>query len=86
MHFTNRETFAVTRHGMPQLPAAAPSLQPTPECVPALVSNVSKPHLAADPHQQRQPMQRQFGQSASRPTPPTAGRDRATLSRKQKYP
>ena len=86
LHATNREKFAATRHGMPQFPAAAPSLRPTPECAPSVVSNASKPHLAADRHRQRQPMQRQFGQIASRPAFATAGRDCATFSRKQKYP
>jgi transposase len=34
LHSTNREKFAVTRHGLPQFPAAAPSLRPTIEFAP----------------------------------------------------
>ena len=85
-HSTNREKFAVTRHGPPQFPAAAPSLRPTIEFAPSVVSDAPKPPLASDPHRQRHQIQRQFGQIASRPALPTAGRDFATLSRKQKYP
>ena len=43
LHATNREKFAVTRHGLTQFPAAAPSLRPTPEFVPSVVSDASKP-------------------------------------------
>src|SRR5271170_5619691 len=86
LHAANRETFAMTRHGLPELPAAPPSLRPTPEFAPSVVNDTSKPPLAADPHRQRHPMQQRFRQIASRPAFPTAGRDLATLSRKQKYP
>jgi hypothetical protein len=58
-------------------------LRPTLESAPSVVSDASKPHLAGDPHRQCHPMQRQFARIASRPT---AGRDFAALSRKQKYP
>ncbi|HEY6456054.1 MAG TPA: hypothetical protein VIY90_12330 [Steroidobacteraceae bacterium] len=83
---TNREKFAVTRHGPPQFPAAASSLRPTIEFAPSVVSDAPKPPLASDPHRQRHQIQRQFRQIASRPTLLTARRNCASLNRKQKYP
>jgi len=53
------------------------------ELAPSVVSDAPKHPLASDPHRQRHQIQRQLGQIASRST---AGRDFATLSRKQKYP
>jgi hypothetical protein len=46
LHAANRETFAVTRHGLPEVPAVAPSLRPTIEFAPSVVSDASKPPLA----------------------------------------
>ena len=43
---TNREKFAVTRHGLPQFPAAAPPLRPTPEFAPSVVSDASQRSLS----------------------------------------
>src|SRR5579863_4189941 len=86
LHATNREEFAVTRHGLPQFPPAAPLLRQTPEFAPSVASDLAKPPLASDLHWQRRPMQRQLRQIASPPAPATVGRDFATLSRKQKYP
>ena len=86
LHAANRETFAVTRHGLPQFPAAVPSLRSTIEFAPSVVSDAQKPPLVSDAHRQRHPIHRQFSQIASRPALPTADRDFATLSRKQKYP
>src|ERR1700722_17963839 len=75
LHATNRENFAVTRHGLPQFPTAAPSLRPTIEFAPSVVSDAQKPALAGNPHRHTHPIQRHFGQIASRPMLPTAGRD-----------
>ena len=86
LHYANRENFAVTRHGLTQFPPAAPPLRPTPEFVPPLVSDASKLLLAVIPTGNAIRSQQQFGQTASRPTLPTVGRDFVTLSRKQKYP
>ncbi len=83
LHAINRETFAVTRHGPQQFPAAAPSLRPMIAFAPSVVSDTPKPPPASGPHRQRHQIQRQFGQIAS---PLTADRDFATLSRKLKYP
>ena len=46
LHSTNRETFAVTRHGLPQFPPAAPPLRPTLEFAPSVVSDAPKLPLA----------------------------------------
>ena len=70
--------------GLPQL--AAPPLRPTLEFALSLVSDDSKLPRAGNPHRHSHPIQRQFRQIAPRPTLPTAGRDLARLSRKQKYP
>jgi len=86
LHFTNRENFTVTRHGMPQFPAAARPLRPTLEFAPTVVSDASKLPLAGNSHRHTHPILRHFRQIASRPTLPTAGRVCDTLSRKQKYP
>ena len=76
LHATNREKFAVTRHGPPQFTAAAPSLRSM--IAPSFVSDAPKHPLASDPHRQRHQIQRQLGQITSRST---VGRDFATLSR-----
>jgi hypothetical protein len=49
LHSTNREKFAVTRHGLPQFPAAAPSLRPAIKFAPSVVSDAPKPLLPAIP-------------------------------------
>ena len=49
LHSTNRGKSAVTRHRPPQFPAAAPSLRPTPEAAPSVVSDAPKPPLASVP-------------------------------------
>jgi hypothetical protein len=83
LHSINPEKLAVTRHGLPQFPAAVPALRPTIELAPSALSDAPKPPLASGSHRQRHPIQQQSGQIALRPT---ADRDCATLSRKQKYP
>src|SRR5271170_7621974 len=86
LHAANRETFAVTRHGLPELPAVAPSLRQTIEFAPSVVSDAPKPPLAGDPRRQGRPIRQRRGRIASRPTPATAGHDLVRLSRKPKYP
>jgi hypothetical protein len=76
----------VTRHGLPEPSAVAPSLRPIIEFAPSVVSDASKPPLAANPHRQRHSMQRPPRQIASHSASTNAGRDLTTLSRKQKYP
>ena len=50
LHSTIPEKFAVTRHGLPQFPPAAPLLRPTPEFAPSVVSDLATPPLASDLH------------------------------------
>jgi hypothetical protein len=53
------------------------------EFAPSVVSDAPKHPPASDPHRQRHQIQRQLKQIASRSI---AGRNFATLNRKQKYP
>src|ERR1700719_580620 len=85
-HHAIREKFAVTRHGLPRSPAAAPPLRPMFDFAPSVVTGASKPPLAGHRHRHADPIHQRCAPIPSPLTLPTTGPNIAGLSRKPKSP